>query len=330
MSLLLKLGLVGVTAGVGGIAALSHLTGIHGRTGFEMHSLASLSALVGIGASAAGTVGPIDKTFTVRRVHFDGMAAKVELITVPQPGPVRLQANGTPDRMKELQVRAVGDELFLRLDSDSDDDQAWFPWNLFNMWSKDRRIQDLTVRVTAPVGTPYEMEGMIGTVAAGDLDAPLRFEGHSVDARFGNTLSAQITIKGSGDITLGAVKETLDLEVKGSGDFKAASAAAAQIQIMGGGDVTLGPIGGSLGVQIKGSGDVGVARVNGPVDLKIRGAGDVKINGGRADPFSVEISGAGDVRVDSYSGRLQQSISGAGSFEGVNQQPPAAANVTGQ
>lgn len=319
MSFIIKLGLVGVAAGVGGLATLSQFADIRHRIGVEVPSLASL---VGIGASGAGPAGgPIDKNFTVRRVHIDGIVAHVEIITVPQPGPVRLQATGKPDTLKELQINAVGDELLIRLDMADEGDEAWFPWNLFNMWSEDRKVRDLSLRITAPVGTPYELEGMTGVVKAGDIDAPLRLVAHAVEARFGRTLRADISIKGSGDITLGAVKELLDLEISG------------------GGDVRVGEISGRFSTDIKGAGDVRVARVNGAVDLKIRGAGDILIEAGRAEPFSVDIAGAGDVKfnghavnptikirgagdvsVDSYSGQLRQEISGAGDFT-VRQQP---------
>jgi len=330
MSLFVKLGLVGIAAGVGGIATLSQLGDIRHRMGVEVPSLASLTGLVGISASAANpsaaspTGAPIDKTFTVRRVHIDGIVARVELVTVPTPGPVRLQATGKPEVLKELEVRTVGEELLLHLDAD-DEDQAWFPWNLFNLWGgEDRKIRDLSVRITAPVGTPYELEGMVGTLSAGNIDAPLRLVGHALEARIGNMLNADISIKGSGDLTLGNVKETLDLD------------------IAGGGDVKIGQVLGGVRTEIKGAGDVRIAQVGGPVDLKIKGAGDILIEQGRADPFSVEISGAGDVTfkghavnptvrirgagdvtVDSYSGQLRQEISGAGNFTVRQQTEPS-------
>lgn len=332
MSFLIKLGLVGVAAGVGGLATLSQLRDI--RT--DMPALSGLASLVGIGATApSGSTGPVDQSFTVRRVHIDKMTARIELITVAQPGPVRLQANGKPETMKELQVRSVGDELFVRLDTDKD--EAWFPWNLFNMFSRDRKAQDLSIRITAPVGTPYEIEDMIGTINGGDLDAPLRLEGHAVQARFGRVQSAQISIAGSGQVAVGAVKETIDLELAGSGRFSAASAAAAQVEIAGGGDIVIGPLAGGLDAELAGSGSVRVAHVNGPVQIEIAGSGGVVIDGGRADPFSVEIAGSGDVtfrgeavnprveimgsgdvKVNSYSGNLDKDIMGSGDFEVMN------------
>jgi hypothetical protein len=341
MSFIIKLGLVGIAAGVGGLATLSQLGDIRHRVGMEVPSLASLTGLVGIGASAASSHGaPIDKNFTVRRVRIDGMVAQVEIITVPQPGPVRLQATGKTDTLKELQIRAVGDELFLRLDSD--ENEAWFPWNLFNLWGKDREVRDLSLRITAPVGTPYDIDGMVGTIKAGDIDAPLRLDGHAIQARFGRTQSAKVSIAGSGRIALGAVKETVDVEVAGSGNFEIASAAAAQIEIAGGGNVVIGPLMAGLSAEIAGSGNVRVARVNGPVEIEVAGSGDVLIEGGRADPFSVEIMGSGDVtfkgeavnpsvdiagsghvKVNSYTGSKRESIAGSGRFTVLQPtQPP--------
>ncbi len=343
MSLLVKLGVVGAAAGLAGLVTLNQLQQVRGVSygGFEVPAFASLASLVGVSASTPLSAGgPIDKTFSVRRVHIDKMVAQIELVTAPQ-GPVRVQANGTPDTMKELQVRIVGDEVFLRLDKD--EEEAWFPWNLFNLWSRDRKVQDLKLRITAPTGTPYDIEDMIGSVMAGDLDAPLSLEGHAITARFGRVQSAKVSIAGAGRIALGAVKETIDLEVAGSGHFEAASATAAQIEIAGGGEVKIGPLAGGLSAEIAGSGDVRVARVNGPVDIEIAGSGSVVIDSGQATPFQVEIAGSGDVlfkghaidpnvqvfgsgdvTVGSYSGHLTQEVAGSGDFKVINQgqQPP--------
>ena len=308
-----------------------------------MPALTGLASLVGLASAAPGAGGPVDRTFTVRRVHIDDLVAQVEIVAIPQ-GPVRVQANGNPDTLKELRVRAVGDEVSIRLDSD--EEEAWFPWNLFNMWSRDRKAQDLKIRISAPLGTPYDIEDMIGSIVAGDLDAPLRLEGHALTARFGRVQNAKISVAGSGRISLGEIKETLDVEIAGSGHVDAPSAAAAQVEIAGGGEIVLGPLAGGLSAQVAGSGNVHVASVNGPVDIEIAGSGDVRIDGGRASPFSVSIAGSGDVdfkghavdpaievagsgkiRVASYSGNLRQDTMGSGDFQVTNQasqpQPPA-------
>lgn len=337
MSFIAKLGVVSVAVGVGGLATLTQVQGAIG-----MPALAGLTSLLATGPSVPGKSGPIDQTYTVRRVRLDDLVAQVEIVTVPQTGPVRVQASGTPETMKELHVRTVGDELVIRLDSDAE--EAWFPWNLFNMLSRDRKAQDLRVRITAPIGTPYDIDGMVGQINAGDIDAPLRLEGHALQARFGRVLRAKVSIAGSGRIELGAIKETLGLEVAGSGNFSAASAQSAEVEIAGGGDVVIGPLAGPLNAEVAGSGDIRVAQVNGPIEIEIAGSGSVLIDGGTAPAFSVviagsgdvtfkghavnpsvEIAGSGNVTVGSYSGSLNQEVMGSGEFKTLNQgapQPP--------
>lgn len=338
MSFLAKLTVVSVAVGVGGLATLSQVQGAAG-----IPALGGITNLLATGPSGTAKGGPIDQSYPVRRVRIDSMVADVELITVAQPGPVRVQASGNPDTLKELHVRNVGDEVILRLDSD--EEEAWFPWNLFNMWSRDRKAQDLRVRITAPAGTPYDIEDMIGSINAGDLDAPLRLEGHALKARFGRVQSARVGIAGSGRIDLGAVKEALSIEVAGSGNFSAASAQSAEVEIAGGGNVVIGPLAGGFNAEVAGSGDIRVAQVNGPVEVEIAGSGGVMIEGGNAPAFSVEIAGSGDVvfkgsavnprveiygsgnvTVGSYTGSVNQEIAGSGEFKVLNQsapQPPA-------
>jgi hypothetical protein len=336
MSFIAKLGVVSVAVGVGSLATLSQVQG-----SVEVPALAALTNLLATGPSVTGKTGPIDQSYPVRRVRIDSMVADVELITVPQPGPVRVQASGAPDTMKEFHVRSVGDELIMRLDSD--EEEAWFPWNLFNMWSRDRKAQDLRIRITAPAGTPYDIEDMIGSINAGDLDAPLRLEGHALKARFGRLQNARVSIAGSGRIDLGAIKETLSIEVAGSGNFSAASAQSAEVEIAGGGNVVIGPLTGGFSAEVAGSGDIRVARINGPVEVEIAGSGGVMIEGGNAPSFSVEIAGSGDVvykghavnprveiygsgnvTVGSYSGSLNQEIAGSGEFKVLSQAAPQA------
>lgn len=344
MSLIAKLGVASLV----GVGSLTTLAQVQGRV--EIPALAGLTNLLATGPAVTGKSGPVDQSFTVRRVRIDSMVADVELITLPQAGPVRIQASGKPETMKDLHIRTVGDDVILRLNSDEDD--AWFPWNLFNMWSRDRKAQDLRVRITAPTGTPYDIEDMIGSINAGDLDAPLRLEGHALKARFGRVQSARVSIAGSGRIDLGAIKETLDVEVAGSGNFSAASAQSAEIEIAGGGNVVLGPLAGAFNAEVAGSGDIRVARVNGPVDVEIAGSGGILLDSGTASSFSVQIAGSGDVvfkghavnprveiygsgnvTVGSYSGSLSQEMAGSGEFKVLNQggapaavpspQPPA-------
>lgn len=334
MSFLVKLTAASLVVGAGGLVSLTQVRGPA-----EVQALASLTAMFASGPAVTAKGGPVDQSFTVRRVRLDDLVAQVELVTVPQAGPVRVQASGTPETMKEFHLRVVGDELVVRLDSD--EQEAWFPWNLFNLWSRDRKVQDLRVRVTAPTGTPYDIDGMVGHVNAGDLDAPLRLDGHALEARFGRVQSAKVGVAGSGRINIGAVKEVIEIEVAGSGNISAASAQSAEIEIAGGGNVSLGPLEGGVTAEVAGSGDIRVARVNGPVEIEIAGSGGILIEGGQATEFGVviagsgdvmfkghavnprvEIAGSGDITVGSYSGNLDQSIAGSGDFKVLAQGQP--------
>ena len=325
-----------VTTALVGVAALAAttlpLTGSYSPTQnyllAPLASLANLANMTAATATAAAPAGPLDRVFSAKRVHIDKVVAQLELVVSP-PGQMHVQAWGKPDTMKQLQVRVVGDELYVRLDKH--EEEAWFPWNIFNMWSQERSPTDLRLRITAPTATPYHIEDMTGSIMAGDLDAPLSLEAHSVTARFGRLQSANVSVAGSGKVIIGPIKEQLDIEIAGSGHVEAASASAAHVEIAGGGEVVLGAIAQGLDIEIAGAGDVKAASINGPLDTQIAGSGDVAIGGGTATSFSVEIAGSGEivfrghavnpkvhimgsgsVTLGSYSGELEKDIAGSG------------------
>ena len=339
MSFILKSGAVVVLAGAATLLGGHVLSGAGGYSPVGSNQvLAPLAGFVGLvemgTSSTSGAGGPLDKSFNAKRIHLDKVVGQVELV-LSQPGPARVQAWGKPETMKELQVKIVGDELYVRLDRHEED--AWFPWNLFNMWAAERKPADLRLRISAPSGTPYEIEEMSGTISAGDLDARVSIEGHSLSGRVGRTQSADIGIAGSGKLVLGPVAEQLNVEIAGSGHVETPSAAAANIEIAGGGEVVLGAVAKGLSVEIAGSGDVRAASINGPFDVEIAGSGDVLVEQGTATSFDVEIAGSGDVvfkglamnpkvdimgsgnvTVGSYSGDLDKVIAGSGDFEVLN------------
>lgn len=298
-----------------------------------MKTIGAVSMLVLAGSLQAWAAGPVNQDFNVKKVHLDDLVAVVTFEPAPAGAPVHITANGKPEILKRLEVRAIGDEVLVHL-ADSPTGDAWFPWNLFNQWHEKSAINDLQIRIAAPLGTPVEIEDMIGRVTAGDLDAPLSLEGVSLEARFGRVTSARVSVAGSGKIQVGTVQQALDVEVAGSGKLEVASSASARIQIAGGGDVKVGPVAGGLDTSIAGSGDVRVASINGPLNVEIAGSGSVYVDGGRATSFKAEIAGSGDVvfnghamnpsvaifgsgsvKVRSYGGSVHQEMAGSGSFE---------------
>lgn len=298
-----------------------------------MRTIGAVSMLVLAGSLQAWAAGPVNQDFNAKKVHLDDVVAVVTFETAPAGAPIHVIANGKPEVLKRLEVRAIGEEVLVHL-ADSPTGDAWFPWNLFNQWHEKTAVQDLQIRISAPLGTPVEIEDMVGRVTAGDLDAPLSLEGSALEARFGRVTSARVSVAGSGKINVGAVQQALDVEVAGSGKLEVASAASARVEIAGGGDVKVGPIAGGLDTEIAGSGDVRVASINGPLNVEIAGSGSVYVGGGRATSLKAEIAGSGDVvfnghaenpniaifgsgsvKVRSYSGQMHQEMAGSGSFE---------------
>lgn len=91
-----------------------------------------------------------------------------------------------------------------------------------------------------------------------------------------------VTISGSGDVTLGAdVTDTLAITINGSGDLEATGTVA------------------NVDLQINGSGDVSVLDLQDQATVQINGSGDVYIGGASGSQISGNVFGSGDV---SYSG----------------------------
>jgi hypothetical protein len=287
---ILRVAAVGILAG--GFVVVSQFPGSPMR--MQIPALAGILPVSAAAPAATAPVRPIDQAFQVRRVHLDDVVATVEIVTVPQAGPVRVQVNGKPDYLKEVRVHAVGDEVMIR--QEVKEDEAWFPWNMFNKWSDDRRTDDLRIRVTMPIATPLEVEDMVGKLVAGNIDGPVQLGGHALDARLGNLQSAKIDIEGAGEIQIASVREIFG------------------VQIAGAGEIRVGQVTGPVAIDIAGAGEVTVdgGRAT-SFDVDISGSGDVTFNGEVVNP-NIEINGAGNVTVASYTGNLRQDINGAGDF----------------
>lgn len=297
---ILKVAAVGVLAG--GLAVVSQFPGSPVRQ--HIPALAGILPVSAAAPAATAPARPIDQVYQVHRVHLDGVVANVEVVTVPQAGPVRVQISGKADYLKEVRLLAVGDEITIR--QETKEDEAWFPWNMFNRFSQERRADDLRVRITAPVGTPLEVEDMIGKLNGGDLDAPVQIGGHALEARLGRVTSAKIDIAGAGDIEIASIKETLGVDIAGAAEVK------------------VGQSNGPVAVEIAGSGEVTVnSGQASSFDVDISGSGEVTFLGHVMNP-NIEINGSGTVTVGSYSGNLRQDINGSGDFVVKNQGPQAS------
>src|SRR5690349_6106540 len=128
-----------------------------------MRTFGAVSMLVLAGALQAWAAGPVNQNFNAKKVHLDDLIAQVTFDTAAPGAPVHVVANGKPEVLKRLEVRVIGDELYVHL-ADSPQGDAWFPWNLFNQWHDKTASADLQIRISAPLGTPVEIEDMVGRV----------------------------------------------------------------------------------------------------------------------------------------------------------------------
>lgn len=244
----------------------------------------------------AGPDASVDQVFRAKRIRLDDLVAEVDLIVAPAEA-VRVVARGKPDTMKKLQIRQVGDEL--QVVQSRAKQQGWQiqGWTVFGIKANEEEVSDLRLTITAPAGTPYEIEDMVGKINAGDLDAPVSIGATSASGKIGRVKSADIDIAGSGDLEFGAVSDGLKLAIAGAGSLKAAE------------------VNGAVEVAIAGSGSVDVAAgTASSFDVDIAGTGDVSFKGHVVNP-SVSIAGSGEVVLNTYSGKLEQSIMGSGNVK---------------
>lgn len=133
-----------------------------------------------------------------------------------------------------------------------------------------------------------------------------------VRLHMGPAQSANVTFTGCGEAEVEAVANEADITVAGAGTLKLYHAGSARIAIAGAGDVEVGAILNGLTASIAGAGDLAAARVDGPTNLAVQGAGDVLIRDGQASVLTVVIAGAGDVVHNGRADRLDATIVGAG------------------
>ena len=241
----------------------------------------------------AGPVSNVDQVFRAKSIRLDNLVAEVDLVVAPAEA-LRVTAKGEPDALKRLQIRLVGDELQVVQTRAKGQEWQVLGGTVFGIQTNEEEVSDLKLTITAPAGTPYEIDDMVGKINAGDLDAPVSIGTTSASGKIGRVKSADIQISGSGDLELAAVADGLKLAIAGAGSLKAAE------------------VNGAVEVAISGSGSVEVAAgTASSFNVDIAGSGDVAFKGHVVNP-SVSIAGSGEVVLNTYSGGLEQSIMGSG------------------
>ncbi len=170
------------------------------------------------------------------------------------------------------------------------------------------------LKILVPKGAAVDIDDSFTVVRGGDIDGDLAIDSGYVIADFGDVKSADISIHSAGDVTLGAVRKALDLEIHGSGNFAAVSAGETDVEVHGSGDVRLGDIAGSTSIEIHGSGDFQATAIKGDFDASIHGSGDIE-TGKIARGADLSIHGSGDIELAEVNGPTQIQIAGGGDIE---------------
>lgn len=163
-----------------------------------------------------------------------------------------------------------------------------------------------------------------GNISAGDVQsATVEIRG-SADVSLGN-VAMGLTHRGMGSGDLGAdrVEGAVAVALQGSGDarIEGGEATSLQVNLTGSGDAQFGGRTQELTLEVRGSGRARVETVEGPVEIRSSGSGDIRIAEGRADGFRVRASGSGDVHFGGTAVNADISTTGSGdvsvgSYEG--------------
>ena len=256
--------------------------------------------------SMASAEGPMTQSFNAQRLQVDALIAQFRVDVVPGATGIQVTVDGEPEMVQKLRLATSGDALVVSMEGlDSDWWEDMWDWSSYD-------ADDLHLTVTVAPGTPLKVVNYIGEAVVGDLKAPVKFNTAGGDARIGEVTNADLSIAGTGDITLFKATGLVEASIAGSGSIRSGNAGEANVEIAGGGDVTLGRIDRGLEIDIAGSGEVHAESVNGKVDIDVAGSGDVTIDGGLADPFKVDIAGSGDVRFGGTANNPDVSVMGSG------------------
>jgi hypothetical protein len=271
-----------------------------------------LAAMAAFGASL-GVADAADRTenFKAKAVTLKDFTGTVEIKVGGPAVDVKLTDGARPHRVdfsvQNDRLMIVGEErprnyrLHREIDHDRHGEDA------FRIYLEDYPH----LLITAPKGTDIAFDDAVVIALVDSLESDAVVGGGYVEAVFGDMKSADISLGGAGDISMGTIAGPLDLAIGGSGDFDAVSAASAEIRIGGSGDVRVGPVAGDAGIVIGGSGNVDLASVGGALAAAVRGSGDI-FAGKVGKGADLSIAGSGDISVDRIDGPASVTIAGAG------------------
>lgn len=258
---------------------------------------------------AAAIEGPYAGGFKAKSLGLGNLVGYLEVAVGGNE--MTVEITGREDELKYITVSVDGDELSIRSSKKRRQIQG--------------RAKDIAFfKLSVPEGTPIDIDGMIGRGVIGDLNAPIDMDVTAFKGAIGDVTAADIRIHGSGELTLGDVRDDLDIAISGAGSVEAVRARAARVDIDGSGAVKVASLTDGLTTDISGSGKVSVVDVRGPVNVVVAGSGEVRLKAGEASPLRLRIIGSGkfdfggtahdpditvlgtgDVHIKAYTGAIQ-------------------------
>lgn len=135
------------------------------------------------------------------------------------------------------------------------------------------------VTVKVPQGTPVNTNSVLGNVVVGDTNGPLTASVQGENVYAGRVSSAQITVRGSGDVRIKEVNGTVMAQVQGSGDIEIerGSMPSLTATVQGSGDINVGGSATTASLTVMGSGDIRVAHVQQRPMESVMGSGDIRV-----------------------------------------------------
>jgi hypothetical protein len=224
---------------------------------------AALAAMVIVPANAAdpGWITGGWHSFDARALKLDDVVGTVR-VDVKDSGPVALQINGLPDRVKNVHVAVKGNTLVIESERIG---TVWDWRHWFDFRGGGNKPSALQINVAVPRGMPLDIDETAGNVTIGNTMGPLKFsvQGYT-QSSVGDVASADIDMAGAGRLTLGNVAGNVKIDAAGSGNIRIGNVGRLNADIAGSGSIAVGNIRGGVDVDIAGSGDFSAASVTGP------------------------------------------------------------------
>ncbi|HZZ87058.1 MAG TPA: DUF2807 domain-containing protein [Caulobacteraceae bacterium] len=153
--------------------------------------------------------------------------------------------------------------------------------------------------------------------------------GGEVWGQIGRSNTLELANTGCAAWTAAAVRGRLKISQTGSGATRTGAAGGATLSATGSGSIATGAVTGAVAAMNLGSGDIDIARLDGPLNVRIAGSGKVRVASGRATTMQASIAGSGDVTMNGVAGSLSASVMGSGNVRVAKVNGPVNQSVMG-